>query len=114
MKKTKKVHDSEHNIYLYTCRCGSLEHQLVLSYWEDVLKYQIENKEEPEFFLNWVVSPSRSWWWRLKTALAYLFKKREIYITEIQLDDSDLKEIKEGINKFLKLSDTYKKAINKK
>lgn len=93
MKTIKKVGNTSHEICLYTCKCGAYDHQLILSYWHDI---------PAECFLSWIVSDG-GLWQRIKAALGFIFKGEKLYITEVGLDIDDLREIVNGINKYLRL-----------
>lgn len=87
------IKKTEHQeLLLFTCRCGSIQHQVSLFFWD------WEGKEK-EAFLTWQISPV-SFWRRVYNALRYIFKG-SIYLQEVSLDEKDLKQLRRGITKFL-------------
>ena len=62
------MEDNEKNI-LFICSCGDVEHQLIMSYWED----DINPDDCPEVYAAVHLNPERKWWQRIWAAVRYIF-----------------------------------------
>jgi len=101
MKQTKMQGDSCNDRVLLLCNCGGIDHQLMFSWYSDDL-----DEEDKCMFMSWVVAP-RSLWHRIKCAITHIFSGKTIHIEEVVLDEKDVKEIQQGLNKFLKHRKKY-------
>lgn len=99
MNDRKKVATTWRNIHLFKCKCGSLDHEVTFTYWEDIWKYA----EPPELFMNWLIT-STPLFRRIKNAIMYVFRKEPIYVQEVLMDLDDVKELQKGLDRFLKIS----------
>lgn len=110
MKKSRKINKSKQYTHLYLCQCGNIGHQLVIQYYDDLWDLD----EKPCAFLCLIIT-SCGLLHRLKNAIKYVFKDDPVYVQDIVLEVDDVKELKQGLEKFLELHDSkYKKPKKKK
>lgn len=78
------------------CSCGSLEHLVRFSYFED---------EKDFVYLEIHLAPDRSFFRRLFNAIKYIFGHRSKYgdFDEILLDKNTVLKLKEACEKFLQV-----------
>ncbi len=97
---------------LIICTCGSVEHQMIIS-------YDVDTNEEPEYddvYVSIHLSTYRGFWNRLKYAVKYIFgyKCRYGAFDEIILNPDDHMKFQNVANKLLdiKVKRDVKKAKN--
>ena len=83
VKQTKKD--------LFVCSCHSTEHQMVISYTEDV----IDGEKYPEVYIHLHLT-KKPFWWRVRYGIKYIFGYQSRYgaFDEMIIDKKDVDKFK--------------------
>jgi len=86
---------------LFVCACADIEHQMVLSYFDD----------EPEVYVS-IHLKKHGFFVRLLTAIKYLFGKQSMYgaFEEIILNDSSVERLNNILTERIKFINATKKC----
>lgn len=80
------------------CNCGSIEHQLIMSYYS-----KDEQEEKTNLFVHFFLQERPFFWKRLKDGIKYIFgyKCRYGHFDEHLWDDDQVKEVIEFLKQYL-------------
>ena len=93
----KKEHDQRRKEVLrFECKCGG----------GHFIEFDFDDDEYPMwgYEINYIHPfETGDFMYKVKKALAYVFKKEKLYISDVELTKDDLKKLKKHIDQYLKL-----------